>query len=137
MKTEKTHPEGDLAYSIREEMGDCMSIDIWYDGEVWVFRPFGRIDAGHSTDLDTALTEGIEQGMRLIVVDLTDVIYIASSGLRAIIKAAKSVKAEGGSIRVCGMHDQVEEVFRLSGLSKIFPNYPSSEEAIKNFQRKN
>ncbi|MFH0966260.1 MAG: STAS domain-containing protein [Methanobacteriota archaeon] len=135
MKIDRPLQENDLAYSIREEMGDCMPIDIWYEGDIWVFRPSGRIDAGHSTDLDAALTEGIGQGMRLIVIDLTDVPYIASSGLRAFIRAAKSVKTDGGSVRVCGMHEHVIEVFRLSGLLKFFPNYPSSEEAIKDFQR--
>jgi len=136
MTIEKEHQEYDFAYSLREEMGTCMSIDIWYEGDVWVFRPFGRIDAGHSTDLDAALSEGVEQGMSLIVIDLTDVTYIASSGLRVIIKTAKLVKSDGGSVRICGMNDPVMDVFRLSGLSKIFPNYPSSQEAIQALQRR-
>lgn len=132
----ETPPQNDLAYAIREEMGNIMKIDIWYDGEVWVFRPFGRIDTGHATDLDAALTEGIDQGMRLIVIDLTDSPYIASSGLRAIIRAAKAIKPDGGLIRICGMNEPVCEVFRLSGLARIFPNYPSSDEAIKSLQKK-
>jgi anti-sigma B factor antagonist len=135
MHMEKNHPENELAFSIREELGNCMSIDIWYDGDIWVFRPIGRIDAGHSADLDASLTEGIRQGMHRIVVDLTDVSYIASSGLRAIIKAAKSVKNDEGSVQVCGMNEQVMEVFRLSGLSKIFLNYPSNEEAIRSMRQ--
>jgi anti-anti-sigma factor len=129
--TIRQNPPGDnLAYSIREEMGECMPIDIWYDGEVWIFRPSGRIDAGHSADLDAALSEGISQGMRYIVLDLTDTPYIASSGLRAIIKAAKSVKPNDGKIAICGMNDVVREVFRLSGLSRIFQEFSILDDAI-------
>lgn len=136
MRREDRSKGDHLAYSIREEMGDCMPIDIWYEGNVWVFRPFGRIDAGHSVDLDAALTEGIAQGMRLMVVDLTDTSYISSSGLRALIKSAKAVKGSGGSISVCGMNDLVKEIFEVSGLLNIFGAYPTVKEAVAEMQRK-
>lgn len=123
-----------VAYSLREEMGDCMPIDIWYDGEVWIFRPKGRIDAGHSADLHAVLSEGIDQGMRFIVLDLTDTSYIASSGLRAIIKTAKLIKPDGGRIGICGMNEPVREVFRLSGLSQVFPEFSSIDEAVAHLQ---
>jgi anti-sigma B factor antagonist len=119
-----------VSYLIRDEMGDCMPIDIWYDENVWVFRPFGKIDTGHSVDLDAALTEGIEQGMRLIVIDMTDSPYIASSGLRALLKAAKAVKPDNGLITLCGLNDVVREVLKVSGLLRIFSEYPTAKEAV-------
>ncbi len=133
--TNDDRSKGELvSYLIRDEMGDCMPIDIWYDDNVWVFRPFGKIDTGHSVDLDAALTEGVEQGMRLIVVDMTDVPYIASSGLRALLKAAKSVKPHNGLITICGLNDVVHEVLQVSGLLRIFPVYPTAEEAVAALQ---
>lgn len=126
----------DVAYSLRSDFGESMKIDIWYDGEVWVFRPFGRLDAGNAVDLDAVLIEGTEQGMRLIVIDLTDAPYIASSGIRAVIKAAKVVRGDGGEVTVCGMNDQVREVFRLSGLLKLFREFPTSVEAILYLQKR-
>lgn len=134
MDKESINPGSDTAYLLREEMGKSMPIDIWYEGNVWVFRPGGRIDAGHSVDLDAALTEGIEQGMRLIVIDLTDTTYISSSGIRAIIRAAKAVKPDNGSVGVCGMKELVSDVFRLSGLTSIIPTYQTSSEAVRSFQ---
>ncbi len=138
--TNDDRSKGELvSYLIRDEMGECMPIDIWYDEDVWVFRPFGKIDSGHSADLDAALTEGIGQGMRFIAVDLTDTPYIASSGLRALLKAAKAVKPEGGQITVCGLNDVVHEILQVSGLLRIFPVYPTAEEAViamKNAERK-
>lgn len=123
-----------VSYLIRDEMGDCMPIDIWYDGNVWVFRPFGKIDTGHSVDLDAALTEGIEQGMRFIVIDMTDAPYIASSGLRALLKAAKAVKPDNGLITLCGLNDVVREVLKVSGLFRIFTEYPTAKEAVAAMQ---
>lgn len=132
----KNSPSNDPAYRIREEMGDIMPIDIWYDGDIWVFRPFGKIDAGHSVDLDAALTEGISQGMRYLVIDLTDTSYITSSGLRALIKAAKAVKPDGGSVAICGMNDLIKEVFKVSGLLILFTVYPTAEEAVREMPKK-
>jgi len=127
--------KGDLvSYLIRDEMGDSMPIDIWYDGDIWVFRPFGKIDSGHSEDLDTALTEGIDQGMRFIVVDMTDSSYIASSGLRVLIKAAKAIKSDGGQVTVCGLNEVVHEVLQVSGLLRIFPVYATAKEAVAAMQ---
>jgi anti-anti-sigma factor len=136
MNTKRDIQDSDLAYSLREEMGGSMPIDIWYDGDIFVFRPFGRIDAGHSVDLDAALTEGIAQGMLFIVIDLTDVSYISSSGLRSVIKAAKSVRDDGGNVSVCAMNPHVQEIFRLSGLLRIFPNFSSAKEAVDYLQKR-
>lgn len=133
MDENTVNPGADPAYLLRDEMGNGMLIDIWYEGEVWVFRPSGKIDTGRSVDLDVALSEGIGQGMRQIVIDFADTIYISSSGLRAIIKAGKMVKPGNGSIRICGMNNAVYEVFKLSGLLSIFPSYETSCEAVGSF----
>lgn len=129
-------PEEIVSTLLREELGETMPIDIWYDGDIWVFRPFGMIDTGHSSDLDNALSEGISQGMRHIVLDMTDTSYISSSGLRAVIKAAKAVKVNDGSMSLCGMREPVEEVFRLSGIIRLFPCYQTAQDAIKGMQNK-
>jgi anti-anti-sigma factor len=127
-------PEEIVSTLLREELGSCMPIDIWYDGDIWIFRPFGRIDTGHSEDLDNALTEGICQGMRYIVLDLTDTSYISSSGIRAVIKAAKAVKADGGMISLCGMRDPVKEVFTLTGIIRLLPCHKAVKEAVENMR---
>ncbi|HWQ66091.1 MAG TPA: STAS domain-containing protein [Methanospirillum sp.] len=126
---------GDVAFTLREEMGGCMPIDIWYDGDVFVFHPFGRVDAGYSVDLDENLTEGIGQGMRKIVLDLGDIPYISSSGLRALIKAAKSLKVLGGKMVFCNICPQVRDVLSMSGLLRIFSEYSTSTEAIAAFEQ--
>lgn len=121
---------------LREEFGRSMPIDIWYEGDIWVFRPFGRIDTGHSADLDNALSEGISQGMRNIVLDLTDTSYISSSGIRAVIKAAKALKAEKGRMSLCAMKEPVLEVFTMTGIARLFPCYMNANEAISRMQDK-
>lgn len=128
-------PEEVVSTVLREELGESLPIDIWYQGNIWVFRPFGRIDTGHAEDLDSALSEGIAQGMRFIVLDLTDTVYISSSGLRAVTKAAKKLKPEGGILSLCGMNEPVEEVFRVSGLIRLFPYYSTAEEAALEMEK--
>lgn len=130
MQRDRIVPEEIVSTVIREELGESLPIDIWYHENIWVFRPFGRVDTGHAEDLDSAFSEGISQGMRFIILDLTDTGYISSSGLRAVTKAAKQLKSQGGVLSLCGMNEPVEEVFRVSGLLRLFFNYPTAEEAV-------
>ena len=61
MQRDPIVPEETVSTVIREELGESLAIDIWYQGDIWVFRPFGRVDTGHAEDLDSALSEGIAQ----------------------------------------------------------------------------
>lgn len=128
--------ENDLLYTLKKEAGSALPIDIWYEGETWVFHPVGSIDTTTSADLEGTLMEGIAQGMRWIILDLTDVRYVSSAGLRVFIAAAKTLKKENGEIRFSTPNKNVFEVFRLSGLLKFFKVYPDNAAAIRSFTPK-
>jgi anti-sigma B factor antagonist len=132
MEPDKT-VEKDLLFTIRHDKGSELKIDIWYEGEVWIFRPFGRIDTATSDDLEENLIQGIEQGMKNIVLDLTDVPYISSAGLRVLIKGAKKIKPTGGDIVLASPSTNVLEILNLSGFKKIFKIYPDQKTSIKSF----
>lgn len=132
MTSEKT--EENLLYTLRKEKGTNLKIDIWYEGEIWVFRPFGSVDTGTAADLGETLTEGISQGMHWIVIDLTDVRYISSAGLRVLIAAAKEQTHRKGEIRLSSPNEAVDQVLRMSGLQGVFRIFPDNESAVSSFQ---
>nr|MBP9009321.1 STAS domain-containing protein [Methanospirillum sp.] len=108
-------------------------IDIWYEGEMWIFHPIGSIDTTTSSDLEGTLIEGINQGMRWIILDLTDVRYISSAGIRVFIAAAKTLKEKKGELLFSTPNKNVSDILRLSGLFKIFKVYPDNAAAIRSF----
>ena len=91
----------------------------------------GRLDGTNMQAADNTFKSLIEEGARCLLLDLTPLDYISSAGLRVLLSAAKKMKAAGGSIILFGLNSNVQEVFRLSGFSKIFPIYQTREEALQ------
>ena len=125
--------EMDLLHTLRKESGSDLSVDIWYEGDIWVFRPLGTIDTSTSSDLEVNLIEGINQGMRWIVMDLTDVPYISSAGLRVLISGMKTLKKKNGEMRLSTPNKTVLDIIEMTGLQKIFRIYPDNTSAIQSF----
>ena len=68
-----------------------------------------------------------------IVLDLLNVEYMSSAGLRAMVSTLKSVKRVNGDLRIANPSPRVEEVLRLAGLTSIFSIYRSRDEAVNSF----
>ncbi len=96
---------------------------------VWV-RISGRMDAVSAPRFDEAFGQWIEEGAKNLVVDLGEMDYISSAGLRSILSAGKGVKARGGSLALCNLKGMVKEIFEISGFVSIFPVYSTAEEAL-------
>ncbi|EHQ35534.1 STAS domain-containing protein [Methanoplanus limicola] len=93
----------------------------------------GRIDAQNSSILDEYLKEAIESGSEKIIINMNEVDYISSSGLRVMLLASKKVKLSGGDIKLSGLKPFVMDVFVVSGFNNIFDFYDSDNEALSDF----
>ena len=80
-----------------------------------VFAPSWNLDVAGARRLEEAITplEGA------VVIDLSGVAFVASSGLRVLLKQAQRLKGQGGELRVCGADKTVAEVFVMSGFDSI------------------
>jgi len=101
---------------------------------IWRVAPQGRLDARTVSALESALESALSQGPRLVV-DLSDVPYISSGGLRALMTARRRARAQGGDLRLCGLNERVEEIFELIGFAALFPIFESLEEAVESFHQ--
>ncbi|WP_067051760.1 STAS domain-containing protein [Methanofollis ethanolicus] len=90
----------------------------------------GRIDASSCGGLESTLSHLVEQGERSIIVDMTDLTYTSSSGLRVLLTAYKQVKKMDGVFSIAGLCPFVREIFEISGFLRIFPAYDSVEDAL-------
>ncbi|MFN0092397.1 MAG: STAS domain-containing protein [Acidimicrobiales bacterium] len=82
----------------------------------WVVTASGEIDASSCHHLDEKLNELIDGGARLLILDLRDVEFIDSSGLRTIVAASNRLIAERGQLLVQGVSGAVERVLQITGL---------------------
>lgn len=95
----------------------------------------GRVDSTTAGELGTALNKTIEDGKNRIVLDLKDVEYMSSAGLREMVSALKRVQniAGTGDLRLASPSDRVREVLELAGLDEIFKIFDTQVDAVGSF----
>jgi anti-sigma B factor antagonist len=91
----------------------------------------GQVDMHTSPELRTRLRESLAKKASPIVVDLTKVGFIDSSGLATLIEALQAVGKYGGRLRLCGLAPAVKNLFKLSNLISIFDIRDTREDATK------
>lgn len=88
-----------------------------------------RIDAVTATDFKGTMVDLINNGNMKIVLDLSNVDFIDSTGLGMIVSTLKSLGSDG-VMAICGLSDIVRSLFTLTRMNRLFDILPSVEEAI-------
>ncbi len=97
--------------------------------ELQVIALHGRLDSDSSPELTRQAHELIGKGGRRLLLDLKDLYYISSAGLRAALVLAKEMTAAGGRLAISSPNPQVMEVFDISGFVTVIDVHPSAESA--------
>ena len=90
----------------------------------------GEIDVYTAPLVREKLDEQITAGRINIVVDLTDVTFLDSTGLGVLVGRLKLTRTMGGSMRIVGTDDRVLKVFSITGLDKVFEMHDDLESAL-------
>jgi anti-sigma B factor antagonist len=90
----------------------------------------GEIDLHVSPTVTAALTEVIDQKPERLVVDLSEVTYIDSAGLAALIQAMQKVEGYGGKFMLSGLQETVRSIFEISRLDQVFQIFPDADAAL-------
>jgi len=90
----------------------------------------GQIPLLEAKELEQYLQSVLTDGRPNIVLDMTDVSFIASDGLGVLIKVRGDARRAGGNLRIVEPPEPVLGVFRTTRLTKLFDIYPSREEAL-------
>jgi anti-sigma B factor antagonist len=100
-------------------------------GDVLVVLPREkRIDASFSTGFKGKMVDWINQGNKRIVLDLSQVDFIDSSGLGAIVSSLKTLGNDGDLV-ICGVRETVMGLFRITRMNRVFQIFADESEAIK------
>jgi len=117
---------GRLASNIPQDI--TMQITSSKSGALNVATLEGRLDTATAAEAEVTLIGMLAApGM---VLDMTQVRYVSSAGLRILLKLAKEAKAKGAAYSLVGLQPAVREVFEISGFDKIIPSYATLAEAV-------
>jgi len=90
----------------------------------------GRLDATTSPEAERHLNRLIDAGDCLIVVDLSDLEYISSAGLRVLLAGLKRLKQCEGAMKLTALRPEIQKVFDIAGFNRLFSISPTIDEAI-------
>lgn len=76
----------------------------------------GRLDASNANQLEEAL-EGQFADVDKLVLDLTELDYLASAGIRVMLKAYKAMKAGNGTVTIRGANEEITDVLTITGFA--------------------
>jgi anti-sigma B factor antagonist len=94
-----------------------------------VFPLRGRLDNDSSDEIEQRLLEVIDSGARLLILDLSELRYISSVGLRALLVVARRVGGAGGVLTLCAPDDRVMSILTISGFVSFLDIQPDLETA--------
>ncbi len=90
------------------------------DGDgVVLHRLRGRLDNNATSKAEGAILGSFAAPARRVILDMRDVAYVSSAGLRVVLMAAKKAKLSNGRLVLFGLPAAVQEVFDISGFSKV------------------
>ncbi|MBC8101026.1 MAG: STAS domain-containing protein [Cytophagales bacterium] len=95
---------------------------------VCVIEVHGEVDLSTSPQLKTALAEA-GKGSRQVIVDLSAVGYMDSSGFGILLSATKNLRPEGGSLYLVGCNGSIQRMLEITRLNTLFNLYATADEA--------
>lgn len=98
-------------------------------GDRTVIEVGGEVDVYTAPKLDAEITSIVGSGKSHIIVDLSGVEFLDSTGLGVLVKGLKHAKEAGGSLAVVATSDRIIKVFRITGLDSAIPLHDSVDSA--------
>jgi anti-sigma B factor antagonist len=90
----------------------------------------GEIDLHIFPEITASLNALIEKKPGHLIVDVSDVTYVDSAGLAALILAMQKVEAYGGQFSLAGFQPTVRSIFKMSRLDRTFRIFPDIDDAL-------
>ncbi len=110
-----------------------MQIDTELNGGVRVLRPHGPLVRAEAEEFQTRLrqTRGTSRGR--FVVDMTDLHFVDSAGLEALLDLADEANAAALSLKLANTNETVREVLDLTGMTEHFEMFADVHSAVRSF----
>ena len=107
-----------------------LDLNVHKEGDHAVLEVGGEIDVYTAPKLREKLIELVSEGSYHIVVDLEKVDFLDSTGLGVLVGGLKRVRNHEGTLQLVCTQEKILKIFRITGLTKVFPIHSSVDEAV-------
>ncbi len=111
-----------------------MQIDTVNEGGTLIAKTEGRVDGTNAREFQEALEGVIKDADHSVILDMEQLTYISSAGLRVILLIAKALERQDVKFGVCSLSDPIREIFDISGFDKVVNVSGSQSEALSAVQ---
>ncbi len=109
---------------------EYLSVTHEREGALAIVHLRGRIDSATASEFETQLGTLFADPLDALIIEMTELDYISSAGLRVLLVVAKRAKAEGRPLVLCNLAPGIQEVFDVSGFTAIFNIATTRAEAV-------
>ena len=104
-------------------------------GDVTVLDMSGKITIGEgSVALRTAIRRLLEEGKKRILLNLSGVSYVDSSGIGELVSSYTAINKEGGQLKLLNLTQKIQDLLTITKLLTVFDVYESEAEALNSFK---
>ncbi|HEX2805487.1 MAG TPA: STAS domain-containing protein [Kineosporiaceae bacterium] len=96
-----------------------------------IVRVTGEVDVNTGPKLRDHLLALVAGGEHDIVVDLSEVSFLDSSGLGVLVMVHKRIRTAGGALRLAGCQPEVVSIFHVTALDRVMEMYSTVEDAVR------
>lgn len=94
--------------------------------------PVEELDASNAAEFKRVIAPLLDTNTRLVL-DLSRLRFVDSSGLGAFISCLRKMNAQGGDLKLCGLSKQVRALFELVRMHRVFDIYGTRDAAVNAF----
>ena len=110
-----------------------MSLNIEDKGTVKVVSLVGKLDVNLSVSIEAELEQLVESGSHYLILELSGIEYLSSSGIRVFISIMRKIKDKNGRLVLACVPDIIKKILKTVELEDIFEVYDSVDDAVASF----
>lgn len=99
-------------------------------GDAVLAQAYGRIDLSNADAFTSALSAALTDSKAALILDLSEVDYISSAGLRSLMITLKASKAEDKDFAIVALQPTLAEIFAIARLSQVIPIFQTTRDAV-------
>ena len=109
------------------------SVQIRQSDKISLVDVQGRLTSYEAQAFREAIHGLVKNGHKDIVLNLTGLEYLDSSGVGELVRNYLTVVKSGGAMKVVGLAPKVEQIFKVTQLYQVFPEFPDETSALESF----
>jgi len=109
------------------------SATIRHAGPISIVEIEGRLTSFESGALRNSIAQLLKEGRKHIVLNLSRLDYLDSSGIGELVQSYMSVIKRGGEMKVVGLTEKVEEILKITQLHQVFQEFQDEQSAVRSF----